>query len=86
MLRGRGDNKALCTFSNPGVIYTLKSHIPPGSLSKALYSRNPDWDIWFASYKEEYDGLCDNDTFDLISEKEYVHLSQQYGVKAIPFL
>jgi len=36
---------------------TLKYFLPPGSLTKALYSRNPDCQIWLDSYKEEYNGL-----------------------------
>jgi hypothetical protein len=46
--------------------------IPPGSLNKAMYSRNPDKPIWLESYKEEYNGLKSNDTFDIISEDEYI--------------
>jgi hypothetical protein len=62
----------------------LKSVIGPGSLSTALYSRNPDRDIWLESYKEEYNGLSTNETFDLISEDEYFRLCKQHGIKAIP--
>ena len=62
----------------------LSSHIPPGSLSKALYSRSPDRDIWLESYKEEYDGLVSNNTFDVIDESEYKQLCHQYNIKAMP--
>lgn len=54
---------------------TLQHLNPPGSVTKALYHRNPDRDIWLDSYKEEYEGLCSNDTFDIISEDEYFKLS-----------
>ncbi len=57
---------------------TLK--ILPGSLLKALNHRNPDKDFWMPPYKEEYDGLFNNNTFDLISEDEYFCLSKQHGV------
>jgi len=62
----------------------LSSHIPPGSLSKALYSRSPDRDIWLESYKEEYDGLVSNNTFDVIDESEYKQLCHQHNIKAMP--
>jgi hypothetical protein len=62
----------------------LKCLIPPGSASKALYPRNPDREIWLNSYKEEYDGLTSNETFDIISEEEYFKLCKHHGVKAIP--
>jgi hypothetical protein len=63
---------------------TLSCFLAPGSLSRAFYSRNPDRHIWMESYKEEYDGLSNNETFDLISEEEYKHLCETRGVKAIP--
>ncbi len=62
----------------------LKSVIASGSLSTALYSRNPDRDIWLDSYKEEYNGLSTNETFDLMSEDKYFRLCKQHGIKAIP--
>jgi hypothetical protein len=63
---------------------TLSCHIPPGSLSKALYSRNPDRQIWLESYKEEYDGLISHGTFDVIDESEYLQLCRSHQIKAIP--
>jgi hypothetical protein len=62
----------------------LKCLIPPGSVTKALHSHNQDREIWLNSYKEEYDGLTSNDTFDIISEEEYFKLCKQHGIKAIP--
>jgi len=62
----------------------LSCPIPPGSLSKALYSRNPDRHIWESSYKEEYDGLVSNQTFDIIDESEYLCLHWEHNIKAMP--
>ncbi len=62
----------------------LQCLIPPGSVSKALYSRNLDRAIWLDSYKEEYDGLKSNDTFDVIMEDDYLKLCKLHGVKVIP--
>jgi len=61
----------------------LQSITPPGSVVKALHQHNPDRAIWNASYKEEYDGLMTNDTFDIISEEEYQRLKHAHGVRAI---
>jgi hypothetical protein len=47
----------------------LHHTLPPGSLLKALDHRNPDWQTWLASYKEEYDGLCSNVTLLISSAK-----------------
>jgi hypothetical protein len=63
---------------------TLQCHLPPGSLLKALCSRNFDRSIWLDSYKEEYDGLISNNTFDIISEQDYKELARHHGIKAIP--
>jgi len=63
---------------------TLSCHIPLGLLSKALYSRNPDRQIWLESYKEEYDGLISNGIFDVIDESEYLQLCRSHQIKAIP--
>jgi hypothetical protein len=49
-----------------------------------LYPRNPDKDIWLDSYKEEYDGLSNNDTFDVIREEEYTRLCTLRGIKTMP--
>jgi hypothetical protein len=62
----------------------LQSLTPPGSVVKALHSNNPDKSIWHDSYKEEYDGLNSNNTFDIISEDEYQQLRHLHGVRAIP--
>jgi hypothetical protein len=35
-------------------------------------------------YKEEYDGLCTNDIFDIISEDEYLQVFKLHNVKAMP--
>lgn len=48
-------------------------------LSKAMYPRNPDKLIWLDSYKEEYNGLTSNDTFDIISEEEYIRLCKLHS-------
>jgi len=47
---------------------TLKSKISPSNLREALRMTNPDRLIWLASYKEEYDGLIEQDTYDEIDE------------------
>jgi hypothetical protein len=62
----------------------LKSLIPPGSPLKAFHLTNPDCPVWLDSYKEEYDGLLSNSTFDIISEDEFKALQKQYGIRAIP--
>lgn len=77
-----GKNFYLAGLSSHVSATDLKCLIPPGSVNKALYSRNPDRQIWYDSYKEEYDGLSLNDTFDI--EDEYLHLCKLHGVRAIP--
>jgi hypothetical protein len=62
----------------------LQCLTPPGSLAKALFHRNPDRAIWLDSYNEEYDGVHTNDTFDIISEEEYICLCHLHGIKAMP--
>jgi hypothetical protein len=52
---------------------SLHSVLPPGSILTALHPNNPDRNVWQDSYKEEYDGLYNNDTYDIISEEEYHH-------------
>lgn len=47
----------------------------------ALYSQNPDQQIWLDSYKEEYEGLSSNDTFDVISEEEYFRRCKFHELK-----
>jgi hypothetical protein len=63
---------------------SLTTDLAPGSIKKALYSRNPDREIWKQSYDEEYDGLYQSDTFEIISEDEYFRLCRETGIKAIP--
>lgn len=46
-----------------------------------MYLCNPDRSIWLDSYKEEYRGLQSNDTFDVISEDEYIRLCKLNGLK-----
>jgi hypothetical protein len=79
-----GQNFRLAGISRHISASTLQCPIPLGSVTKALYSRNPDRAIWLDSYKEEYDGLKSNDTFDVISEEEYFYLCKLHGIKAIP--
>jgi hypothetical protein len=62
----------------------LQSITPPRSVIKALHTNNPDKNIWYQSYKEEYNGLTSNNTFDIISEEEYQRLRCTHGVRAIP--
>jgi hypothetical protein len=63
---------------------TLISLVPPGSTVKALHKNNPDKAVWLDSYREEYDGLMSNSTFDVISEEEFRCLQKHYGIRAIP--
>ena len=50
----------------------------PGSLHHAMPPSHPDHPIWLNSYKEEYRGLTDTSTFDVISVAEYhtIHVSK----------
>ena len=57
---------------------------PPGSLKRALGPCSPDAEIWFESYKEEYDGIALNDTMEIMSEEEYFRWSRLTGRHAIP--
>ena len=45
--------------------------------------KSPDYNVWLASYKEEYDGLNALDTYYEIDESEYQRLVREHGVKAI---
>jgi len=65
-------------------VTSLKYLIPPGSTIKALHQSNPYWSVWLDSYREEYDGLSNNNTFDIISEEGFQLLRKQNGVWAIP--
>jgi hypothetical protein len=55
----------------------------PLSLIQALNPRHPDHAIWLASYKEEYDGLTEFDTFEELTFAEYRKLAETHG-PAIP--
>jgi hypothetical protein len=80
----KGVNFSLAGSAQHVSASTLHCLSPPGSLIKALCTKNLDRSIWLESYKEEYDGLVSNNTFDIISEDEYKQLLLQNGVKAIP--
>jgi hypothetical protein len=60
----------------------LHSLIPPSSLSKIASMDPNDQAIWYASYDEEYDGLADIPTWDVITEEQYQKLKGR--CKAIP--
>jgi len=62
----------------------LTSKYPPGSLKRALDPRSPDAEIWYDSYKEEFDGLVMNDTMEIMSEEDYHRWSRLSGRHAIP--
>jgi hypothetical protein len=47
-------------------------------------NQHPDADTWLQSYKEEYNGLVDHNTSDVISEQEYHAIHDQTGCSAIP--
>ena len=44
----------------------------------------PDPLIWLNSYKEEYLGLVNQQTFDIINQDEYHHIINTMGKTAIP--
>ena len=56
----------------------------PVSLHLAMQSSHPNKHTWLASYKEEYDGLVKQDTFDIIDEETYRHIHHTTGKLAIP--
>jgi hypothetical protein len=56
----------------------------PGSALKAFSPSNPDCTTWMESYNEEFDGLCCNDTFEVISKDTYKEHLQRGGKPAIP--
>ncbi len=62
----------------------LSSVHPPGSLKRALDPSHPDHNIWFESYKEEFDGLTANSTFEILTEAQYFYLCKAIGCVAIP--
>jgi len=63
---------------------TLVDPHAPGSIRVALHHDNKDRHIWRDSYQEEYDGLISNNTFEVLSEEEYLALCRRHGTKAIP--
>jgi hypothetical protein len=75
----KGANFSLAGSAQHVSAASLQCHLPPGSLTKALCSKNIDRLIWLASYKEEYDGLLSNDTFEIIGEEEYKLLQSRHG-------
>jgi hypothetical protein len=62
----------------------LLSSCAPGSATKAFHLSNPDQSIWMDSYNEEFDGLCNNNTFQIISESDYKEHLRNGGKHAIP--
>lgn len=61
---------------------TLVNPCPP-PLTMALHPSNPDYQIWFKSYTEEFKGIQNCDIYGIITEKEYFNLRHQSG-NAIP--
>jgi hypothetical protein len=51
----------------------------PPSLIQALIPQHPDHAIWLASYKEEYDGLKEFDTFEELIFTEYRKVEETHG-------
>ena len=50
-------------------------------------NNSPDYKIWYDSYKEEYDSIVNETTYDVISEEEYLRKYKPKGFKAIkPYL
>jgi hypothetical protein len=56
---------------------------PYPSLIQAFHPQHSDRVIWLASYKEEYDGLKEFDTFEELTIAEYRKLAETHG-PAIP--
>lgn len=56
--------------------------IPPSSPSKIAFMDSNDQAIWYAFYDEEYDGLVNILTWDIITEEQYQKLKSH--CKAIP--
>jgi hypothetical protein len=44
----------------------------------------PDYNIWLESYREEHDGLTDQNTYEIIDEATYLQYVEKYGIEAIP--
>ena len=78
--------------SSPPLLQGQASHVSaagltqlaPGSMHKAFCTDHPDAQIWHDSYAEEYNGLCEHDTFEIISENEYQAIRKDTGSVAIP--
>jgi hypothetical protein len=62
----------------------LKVPTAPGSLQQAFNTNHPDVDTWFALYEEEYLGLVNHNTFNVISEEEYFTIQDNTGWTATP--
>ncbi len=60
----------------------LSSLIAPSSLKSHLHMSPEDKQIWDHAYGEEYDGLAALPTWEVLTDKEFKHLSK--GVKALP--
>ena len=48
---------------------------PPPTLARALVPTSPDRLVWLDSYREEYDSLCDQQTFSVITQADLSLLS-----------
>jgi hypothetical protein len=60
----------------------LTSLIPPATLSSHHKLSENDKNIWVAAYSEEYDGLSDLPTWEILTEDQFKQLSK--GTKALP--
>ncbi len=74
ILWGWGNTLAPAGVTQHDSVYTVSWFLAPDDISCVFYSRNPEKGIWLASYKEEYYFVPSNKTFDVIAEKEYIHL------------
>jgi hypothetical protein len=61
-------------------------HNAPASVDAAVNPDNPDHLIWTASYDEEYEGLDEQNTFEIIDERQYKQILSKHGkaAEAIP--
>lgn len=55
-------------------------------LAKVFGKGHPDRDVWIELYKEEYNGLVDHGTFQIIDEMEYHAIAKATGKQAIPLM
>jgi hypothetical protein len=60
----------------------LESLLAPSSLKHHAKVSAGDKLIWDAAYNEEYDGLVDLSSWEIVSEEEYCRISK--GKKALP--